>query len=219
MKRLSWNNLRRYGAWTFAGLIILTGSLFVILYGNAYGYIKSVLWLIAFIISFGISLFLVEPIRLVAFAIVLAAAGHRRDNYRATVPPFTTHSLQAFRPVRRCCMAYKQIFTEYANKKPEKMLVFSKSAAINDKVEWAKDCIYYRELMTDLLMFCLYMAMLLLIVLGSRDSSMFYSGRFAMDCLNGKYFGKMQLEDVTSEKALLRYLTAVLAPTIHQGSL
>lgn len=217
MKRLSLNNLRRYGAWTFAGLIILSGSLFVILYGNAYGYIKSVLWLIAFIISFGMSLFLVEPIRLVAFAIVLAA-GHRRDNNRATVTPFTTNPLQAFRPVRRCCMAYKQIFNEYVNKKSEKKLVFSKCAANNDKVEWAKDCIYYRELMTDLLMFCLYMAMLLLIVLGSRDSSMFYSGRFAMDCLNGKYFGKMQLEDVTSEKALLRYLTVVLAPTIHQGS-
>lgn len=208
MNRL-WHKLRLYAAWTLAAVTILLGSGFVILYGNAYGYIKSVLWLIAFIVSFGMSVFLLQPIRFAAFALVF---GFQRKCWS---PLPLTNPLHWLDVGKGCRQAYVNGLLDYFNERKKKLAVYRKQ---ND-AEWAKDCIYYRELISDLLMFCMYMIMLLLIVLGSRDSSMFYSGRFAKDCLvNAKFSdADMQLKDVIDEDTLKQYLRDILAPALHEG--
>lgn len=188
--------------------IILLGCGLAILYGNSYGYIKSVLWLLAFLISFLTSTFLVQPAKLFATSIFLGYFGAKQPLTDPIASPDVVKS--AFEDYLR---EYRKIFFNY-----KKSYEFPKDHQnCTDAREHEKTCIYYRELMSDMFMFSVYLAILLLIVLGTRDSMVFYSDSLARDYLvNGKYVESPETE-VNDEQGLLWYLQNVLVPTLHSG--
>lgn len=205
---MTFNKLLLRGTWILSGCIILLGSGLTILYGNSYGYIKSVLWLLAFLISFLTSTFLVEPAKLCAAAVFLGYYGAKQPlTDPIASPDVVTSTSESY------LREYREIFRNY--KKSYEFPNFDRIAI--DAREHEKSCIYYRELMSDMFMFSVYLAILLLIVLGTRDGMVFYSDSLARDYLvNGKYVTSPDT-DVQDEPGLLSYLQNVLVPTLHSG--
>lgn len=191
--------------------IISLGSGFTILYGNSYGYIKSVLWLLAFLISFLTSTFLVQPAKIVAFSVIFGYFGAKQ--------PLMTNPIALPGGVVKSASAeyfreYQKIFSNYKNsyalRKNDRNIVETR--------QHEKECIYYRELMSDMFMFTVYLTILMLIVLGSRDGLVFYSDNLARDYLvNGKYVTAPPGTEVQDEQGLISYLQNVLLPTVHAG--
>lgn len=75
----------------------------------------------------------------------------------------------------------------------------------------------YADLMTDLFMFLVYLIILTLIILSSRDSFAFYSTRASIrQFMNRRYFNNQTREPVDIE-LFLGYLRHDFLPTIHTG--
>lgn len=196
------------GAWIVSGCIILLGSGLAILYGNSYGYIKSVLWLLSFLISFLTSTFLVQPAKLCVVSVVFGYFGAKQPLTDPIASPDVVKSTS-----EGYIREYQEIFRNY--KQSCEISKIDPKAV--DAREHEKTCIYYRELMSDLFMFSVYLTILLLIVLGTRDRMVFYSDSLARDYLvNGKYVTSPGTE-VQDEQGLITYLQNVLVPTLHSG--
>lgn len=205
---MAFNKWLLHLTWMLSACIILLGSGLAILYGNSYGYIKSVLWLLAFLMSFLTSTFLVQPAKLWAASVFFGYFGAKQPLTDPIASPDVVKSTS-----KENLQEYLQIFRNYKK---------SYGSPINDQNsvdarENEKSCIYYRELLSDLFMFSIYLAILLLIVLGTRDRMVFYSDRLARDFLvNGKYVTSPEAE-VQDEQGLISYLRNVLVPTLHSG--
>lgn len=203
---MTFNKWLLRGTWMLSGCIILLGCGLAILYGNSYGYIKSVLWLLAFLISFLTSTFLVQPAKLYATSVFFGYFGAKQPLTDPITSPVKSASQDYLRE-------YQEIFRNY---KESYELPKDDPNAV-DAREHEKMCIYYRELMSDMFMFSVYLAILLLIVLGTRDGLVFYSDNLARDYLvYGKYVTSPEKE-VQDEQGFLSYLQNVLVPTLHSG--
>lgn len=193
-------------AWIFAISIILASLFFSVLYGQSYGYVKSLMWLTAFSMSICISIFVFEPLEHICIAVLSSVfLPNRFYHFDVEAKPLLLLSEQQklFKYYEQKCWEYKQMC--------------SKSENANEEELKRKEhtLIYYRNLVMDLLMFSFYVITLMLIVLGSREPMSFYSGQHSRNYfVHGKYVSKPAVE-VSNEVDFFSYMSNVLLPTIH----
>lgn len=200
--------------WSVAAAIVTGGLLAVIVYGRTFGYVKSVLWLVAFLISFGVSVLCVEPIKALIAAVVLALCLRRPALADAkggsAAPPLIDKWLQ-YRLQYASFIRHRQT--------PTSPPISRRSVveSLEQQRRRERFLLYYRQLTIDLVLFTMYLITLLLVVLGTRDSRSYYSNRLATDYLvRGRYVHGPH-RPMLNESDMWRYLNDVLVPTIHPG--
>lgn len=212
-------------AWTVICLIIVIGLGVVVLYGHTFGHVKSILWIIAFMMSFGMAVLCIEPLKAIVLAAFLTLCLKRNPfvelasteaSTAEARQPETAEDLQwqHYRTLYAAYVRHKSLASQHVQQPgPDKPRMAG--AAQRQQRLLAKYLLYYSTLTTDLLMFGVYLMTLLLIVLGTRDQLAHHSTRLAKDyVLAGKYAGR-PMRGILTAAEFWRYLERVLVPTLH----
>lgn len=192
-------------AWLTGVGTILASLCLILLYGHSFGYIKSILWLTAFLTSVATSLLIVEPLKQIASAVYL------------TMCTRSTHfDIDQDRPVmsnqfNEC----QKAFNTYSQKVVHDQLCWDQEQDPYGAKLTEKYLIYYRELTSDLFVFLLYVIALLLIVLGSRDGMALYSNRMVTMYTVDSKFVRGPLKPIIGDQDFHDFLSQVLVPSLQ----
>ena len=198
-------------------IVIITASLFItIVYGHTFGYVKSILWLTAFICSIVSAIFIMEPIKLFGKSIIVALFFTKPDTIatkQITDDNCNQSSTDKYFAYKNLINEHKRNFT---HEDCTEKTYFTKEE-LRDK---ERLILKYRDLSQDLFLVSMYLIILLLIVLGSKDRFAYYSTKMVKDhFVDGKYFeNSWTISDVFNENDFFNYVKECLLPTLHYSS-
>lgn len=204
--------------WALISALIVGGLGAVVVYAHTFGYVKSIMWLVAFLLTFTVSVLCVEPIKALLLAVWLSVCR----------PAAVTSSVDDEAPPPTMSLAdrWSQYRLHYETYVAGQRLCDSESCAASrtdelrsmpERLQREQCRQYYGTLTSDLVMFGLYLVTLLLVVLGTRDWHAYYSHRLAIDQLVDGRYVRGPHRPVYDEAQFWTYLTEVLVPTIHPG--
>lgn len=205
----------------FTILLIAFLLLVILAYGHTFGHVKSILFLVTFLMSFGCTVLCVEPLKALAVSVfvVMTVDQHKNRSLEFDGAEDPTAD-DAVLELEYKWTEYAKLFGSYREKcngqKMSKGQPLSNSHLTDEQIRLhERYSLYYDTLTSDLLMFTVYLTTLLLVVLGTRDDMSFYSQRLVNDFLVGGKYVRGPHRPVTNESGFWNYLETIVVPTIH----
>lgn len=197
----------KISVWCILAVVVTFATIILILSGNSIGYVNSLIVFAAFSIC-GLVIICIELVHILSISI------HKTCRLKNVIIDQSTVNEV---PILTRNEKLQQAFDHFMLKNKLEHICNS-TAEQRTRIRMKKTYIVqYADLMTDLFMFAIYLTILTLIVLSSRDSWAFYSTRSsARQFTNRQYFYNDNKEPINIE-LFLEYLENDFLPTIHTG--
>nr|XP_006815503.1 PREDICTED: polycystic kidney disease protein 1-like 2-like [Saccoglossus kowalevskii] len=196
-----------YIAWCLVLLSSTASAFFTILYSMEWGNDKSVHWLVSFITSFFQSLFVIQPIKVVLLALVLAIVYKTPDS-----PHEANLNVELLEDIKVLQKASDKKETEHVNidqhsfmpPDPKKL-----EEARRERMKERRMC----ALAKDIVIYCLFLLIIYIIAYSNRDYSSHYYHKSIDDTFfQNKYFRNLES---TGFEGLGTWVTTVLLPQLY----
>lgn len=205
----------KISVWCILAVVVTIAIIISIISGNSIGFVNSFVVFTAFTLS-GLVIICIELVYILSTSIFKATRS-RLTNIKVDRSTSISETINLEHPILTRKEKIQQAFDLFLLKsKLENIsnLTAKQRARIRMKKTYI---VQYADLMTDLFMFGVYLTILTLIVLSSRDSLAYYSTRASIrQFMNRRYFYNETKEPINIE-SFLEYLQNDFLPTIHTG--
>uniref|UniRef100_A0A336KHR5 CSON007662 protein n=1 Tax=Culicoides sonorensis TaxID=179676 RepID=A0A336KHR5_CULSO len=207
-----WSHKVKILWYVISSIICLTCIIIIIIYGYHFGNIKFLMWTISVCIAAVKNHFIFVPIFTYVQLHWLKINVKRRLCY--WIPVIIKQKVKEQRSKLELLRLYAKMKVKRYNDKSYK--ISSKFSNFAKKLTHEK--YELRELISDLFMFVTFFVTLNVLILGTRDSNIYYSTKMIENMfVHGKY-SPMKMDDVTLDRHFWNYLNKTLIPVIHLGT-
>lgn len=200
LKNIELPSLTVITKWIVVIAIITTLSTIIIIYSQTFGKMKTLIAITSILLSLMMELTILQLLKgIIKSLYELYTKKTSHFNFKE-IPKFKEINLNKLSKIKEKCDELKiRILQEKVDFMKEKELSDSR----------------FRELVSELFRFSFYLVILLVIVLGSRDFTAFYSTKNVRSIFEETKFNSFQMGSIHNDQDFLFYLNSTFLPIIH----